>query len=172
MIFLNADFRRDLGTEGLQSADTNFRDAINRGLIPGPRLFVATDPISSTGTYEARTENLLGGTRLPNLTDDADGEDNCRQAVRRRLGLGADVIKVYADYRRRPMRFPGGAEAILFPPTEPNPSIEAYSLKEMEALASEARRGRSPIAAHAQTNEAATMAAKVSNSHCLQRIFR
>ena len=154
--------RRDLGTEGLQAADTNFRDAINRGLIPGPRLFVATDPISSTGTYEARTENLLGGTRLPNLTDAADGVDNCRQAVRRKLGLGADVIKVYADYRRRPMRFPAGGEAILFPPSEPNPSIEAYTMEEMVALGSEARRGQCPIAAHAQTNEAATMAAKVS----------
>ena len=150
---------RDLGSEGLQEADTNFRDAINRGLIPGPRLFVATNPISSTGTYDARTENHLGGTHVPILTDAADGAANCRQAVRRRLALGADVIKVYADYRRRVMRFPPVGDAILFKPSEPNPSIPAYSMEEMEALGSEARRGQCAIAAHAQTNEAAAMAA-------------
>ena len=162
--------KRDLGTEGLQEADTNFRDAINRGLIPGPRLFVATNPISSTGTYDARTENHLGGTRLPILTDAANGVDNCRQAVRRRLGLGADVIKVYADYRRRVMRFPPAVgNAIMFPPSEPNPSIPAYSMEEMKALGEEAHRGQCAIAAHAQTNEAATMAANAgftSVEHC------
>lgn len=69
---------------------------------------------------------------------------------------------MYADYRRRPMRFPAGGEPVQFPPSEPSPSIEAYTMEEMVALAAEARRGQSPIAAHAQTNEAATMAAKVS----------
>jgi imidazolonepropionase-like amidohydrolase len=86
---------RDLGTEGLSDADTNVRDSINQGLMPGPRLFVATEAIASSG-----------GVRMPPIADVADGIDGVRAAVRRRIGAGADVVKVYADYRKRTLWFP------------------------------------------------------------------
>ncbi|KAI9733815.1 MAG: hypothetical protein M1818_007082 [Claussenomyces sp. TS43310] len=149
----------DLGSESMQDADCNVRDAINRGLTPGPRLFVATDIITSTGTYEARTENRVGGTRLPALSDAADGTDEIIRAVRRRIAQGADVIKFYADYRRRAMRFPptkgggGGGPAT-------NEDIVAYSLEEMSALVAEAQRAGCPVAAHAASNAAVMLAAR------------
>jgi imidazolonepropionase-like amidohydrolase len=65
---------RDLGTEGLRDADVHFRDTINRGIIPGPRMFVATECIASSGGYEIRQENgMSGGTSVPRLSDTADG---------------------------------------------------------------------------------------------------
>jgi imidazolonepropionase-like amidohydrolase len=66
---------RDLGTEGLKDADVNIRDAINRGLIPGPRLLVATEALASSGGYAIRQENILGGARMPPIADAADGVD-------------------------------------------------------------------------------------------------
>ncbi|KAI0182101.1 amidohydrolase [Hypoxylon sp. FL1284] len=165
---------RDLGTEGLRDADVNFRDTINRGIIPGPRLFVATECIASSGGYEIRQENGLPGvgTSVPRISDPADGVDGVRAAVRRRLGAGADVIKFYADYRKRALRFPSsnwpGAPEIMFPPSsdlfpgqgQRNPNILQFTQEEMNTMVSEAKRSGTPIAAHAQDPEAVIMAAK------------
>lgn len=77
---------RDLGTEGLRDADANLRDAINRGLMPGPRMYVATECIASSAGYELRRENAFPGSGLavPRISDPADGVDDVRAAVRRR----------------------------------------------------------------------------------------
>lgn len=77
---------RDLGTEGLRDADANLRDAINRGLMPGPRMYVATECIASSAGYELRRENAFPGSGLavPRISDPADGVDGVRAAVRRR----------------------------------------------------------------------------------------
>jgi imidazolonepropionase-like amidohydrolase len=100
---------RDLGTEALGSADASLRDCINRGLTPGPRLFVATEALASSGGYEVRSENRLTrgsplGLVLPRAADIGDGVVGVRQAVRRRVGEGADVINFYCDYRLREIR--------------------------------------------------------------------
>lgn len=114
---------RDLGSEGLADADIGFRDAVNRGIIPGPRMYVVSDPLATSAGYAIRYESRLNGTRVPRLADACDGVDACVAGVRRRLGAGADVIKFYADYRRRTLRFPQpnwpGAKPIQFPPTAP-----------------------------------------------------
>ncbi|KAI1381200.1 amidohydrolase [Hypoxylon crocopeplum] len=163
---------RDLGTEGLRDADIGFRDTINRGLIPGPRMFVATECVASSGGYEIRQENGLPGvgTAVPRISDPADGVVGVRAAVRRRLGAGADVVKFYADYRKRALRFPQptwpGARDILFPPSndlftgQRNPNILLFTQEEMNEMVAEARRSGAPIAAHAQSPEAVIMAAK------------
>lgn len=167
---------RDLGTEGLGSADVNFRDAVNRGIIPGPRLFVATECIASSGGYALRQENEIGGTRVPRLSDPADGIEGCRAAVRRRVGAGADIVKFYADYRKRQLRYPPsawpGALPIQFAPgsekgknafvllNERNPNIPLFTQEEMNAMVKEARVSKAPIAAHASCPEAVIMAAK------------
>ncbi|KAI2617283.1 amidohydrolase [Hypomontagnella submonticulosa] len=163
---------RDLGTEGLRDADVSFRDTINRGIIPGPRMFVATECIASSGGYEIRQENGLPGvgTSVPRISDPADGVYGVRAAVRRRLGAGADVIKFYADYRKRALRYPtpkwpGGEELCFTPPddaftSQRNPNVLLFTQEEMDAMVAEAKASRVAIAAHAQSPEAVIMAAK------------
>lgn len=87
---------RDLGTEGAGYADVGLKQAINEGLIPGPRLFVAGRAIVATGSYGPKgydhdQEIMLGA-------EPADGDELIR-VVRDQIGKGSDFIKVYADYR-------------------------------------------------------------------------
>lgn len=152
----------------MQEADCNVRDAINRGLMPGPRLFVATKIIASTAAYETRMENHIGGTCVPAGSDPADGPEEIRKAVRRRIGFGADIIKFYADYRRRTMRFPPKQQhpyvgSVLHPPAVPNPDSLVYSEEEMKALVAEAKLADCPVAAHASTNQGARLAAQAGS---------
>ncbi|KAI1809338.1 hypothetical protein GGS20DRAFT_313846 [Poronia punctata] len=153
---------RDLGTEGLGDADARFRDTINRGITPGPRMFVATECIASSSGYEVRLENAASSA--PRISDPADGVYGVRAAVRRRLGAGADVVKFYADYRKRQLRYPPqawpGAMPIRFPPTDVGANFLLFSQEEMDAMVAEARLGRVAIAAHAVLPEAVIMAAK------------
>lgn len=156
---------RDLGSESMGDADANVRDAIARGLIPGPRLFVATQAIASTGAMESRTENSMGGHCLPSGADAVDGVEECRKAVRRRIAAGADVIKFYADYRRRIMRSPPAQAhpyipSVLHPPKNPNPDVVIFSQEEMDMIVSEAKLAQCPVAAHAISLEGAMMAIK------------
>ncbi|KAL1836209.1 hypothetical protein VTJ49DRAFT_5449 [Mycothermus thermophilus] len=164
---------RDLGTEALGCADASLRDCINRGLTPGPRLFVATEALASTGGYEMRSENRLAragspalNPTLPRASDAADGVDGVTAAVRRRVADGADVIKIYADYRRRAMRFPadvpGPGGTMLFPPDRRprNQVTPLFSPAELEAIVAEAKRADLPVAAHAGEASTALMAVR------------
>jgi len=149
----------------MQEADTNIRDCINRSLIPGPRIFCATKVIASTAAYEPRTENHIGGTTLPAGCDAADGPDELRKAVRRRIGYGADIIKFYADYRRRIMRFPPKQQhpyipSMKFQPEDPNPDYNVYSDEEMRIIVDEAEMANAPVSAHAHTEKGVVAAAK------------
>jgi len=88
---------RDLETEGAMYADVDVKTAIDRGVIPGPRLFVATRAMAPTGTYP-----LLGYSwelRMPEGVQIVDGADNVRRAVREQVKYGADWIKYYSDRR-------------------------------------------------------------------------
>lgn len=152
----------------MKEADCNVRDAINRGLIPGPRLFVATRAIASTAAYEPRTENHIGGTCLPAGADTADGPDELRRAVRRRIGAGADIIKFYADYRRRIMRFPPKQQhpyipSVQFSPEAPNPELMVYSEEEMRTIVAEAELADCPVAAHCGSNAGVAAAARAGS---------
>ncbi len=88
---------RDLETEGAMYADVDVKQAINRGVIPGPRMFVSTRAFSATGMYP-----LLGYSwelKMPEGVQIVDGADNIRKAVREQVKNGADWIKFYADRR-------------------------------------------------------------------------
>ena len=88
---------RDLETEGAMYADVDVKTAINRGVIPGPRMFVSTRALAPTGTYP-----LLGYSwelRVPEGVQIVDGADNVRHAVREQVKYGADWIKYYSDRR-------------------------------------------------------------------------
>jgi imidazolonepropionase-like amidohydrolase len=88
---------RDLETEGAMYADVDLKTAILRGVVPGPRMFVATRAFSATGMYP-----LLGYSwelKMPEGVQIVDGPDEIRKAVREQVKYGADWIKVYADRR-------------------------------------------------------------------------
>lgn len=87
---------RDLGTEGAMYDDVGLKDAIGKGLIPGPRMIIATRAIVATGSYgpklSADNEAIKGAA-------EADGENALVKEIRTQIGKGADFIKIYADYR-------------------------------------------------------------------------
>ncbi len=87
---------RDLGTEGAGYDDAGLKDAIEKGVIPGPRMLVATRAIVATGSYGPKLSNDIDA---PKGAAEADGMDALVKEVRTQIGKGADVIKVYADYR-------------------------------------------------------------------------
>jgi imidazolonepropionase-like amidohydrolase len=124
---------RDLGTEGAGYADVGLRDAIAQGIVPGPRLLVATRALVATGSYGPKTFDstapLLGA-------EEADGPELVA-ATRRQIGGGADVVKFYADYRWRPGE----------------PSRATFTIEEMRAAAEVAHAAGRTVAAHAATAE-------------------
>src|SRR5499427_4843433 len=86
---------RDLETEGAGYADVDVKKAISNGIIPGPRMKVATRALDVTGAYP-----LLGyapDVPVPHGVQVVDGPDNARKAVREQISFGADWIKVYSD---------------------------------------------------------------------------
>ena len=88
---------RDMGTEGAGYGDIGIRQAIERGYIPGPRLYVSTLAISSTGGYPL--EDYAPELSLPKGVQIIDGPVEARRAAREQLGNGADWIKVYMTHR-------------------------------------------------------------------------
>jgi len=128
---------RDLGTEGVGTADVPLKKAINDGLIPGPRLFVATKAIVATGAYGPARKNYNPEAELPQGAQEASGVPEVIKAVREQAGAGADWIKVYADYRVGP----DGS-------TQPT-----FSLEELKALVETAHSGGRPVSAHASSDE-------------------
>ena len=88
---------RDLGTEGAGYADVELKQAVEQGIIPGPRMLVATRAIVATGSYGPKGFALEW--RVPQGAEEADGVDSLMRVVRDQIGHGADWIKVYGDYR-------------------------------------------------------------------------
>jgi len=88
---------RDLGTEGAMYDDAGLKAAIEKGVIPGPRMIIATRAIVAKGSYGPASNNadvdLIVGA------EEVSGMESIAQAVRTQIGKGADLIKVYADYR-------------------------------------------------------------------------
>ena len=126
---------RDLETEGAMYADVDIKTAIARGVIPGPRMFVSTRAMSTTGTYP-----LLGYSwelKMPEGVQIVDGPEDIRKAVREEAKYGADWIKFYAD-----RRYYLGADGRLR-------SWVNFTDEELKMLVSEAHRLGKRVAAHA-----------------------
>lgn len=87
---------RDLGTEGAGYADVGLKQAIDRGIISGPRLIVATRAIVATGSYGPK---LSTDVDVPQGAQEASGVEGIVRVVREQIGKGADWVKLYADYR-------------------------------------------------------------------------
>ncbi len=88
---------RDLGTEGAGYDDVGLKTAINKRIIPGPRILAATRAIVATGSYGPKV--LVNETDMLKGGEEADGIDGITHAVRSQIGHGADVVKIYVDYR-------------------------------------------------------------------------
>lgn len=129
---------RDLGTEGADYSDVALKHAIDDGLIPGPRLFVATRAIVATGAYGPAPRSLRPDVCCtPQGAEEASGVPDMIRVTREQAGRGADWIKVYADYRWGP----GGS-------TEPT-----FSEEELKALVETAHSSGRPVAVHSATAE-------------------
>jgi imidazolonepropionase-like amidohydrolase len=135
---------RDLGTEGADYADVSLRQAIEDGLIEGPRLFVATRAIVATGSYGPAPRGLRPDVCCtPQGAQEVSGVAEMIRAVREQAGRGADWIKLYADYRWGP----GGTQQ----PT--------FSEEELKAAVETAHSSGRPVAVHATTAEGMRRAA-------------
>lgn len=126
---------RDLGTEGAGYADVGLRQAIDQGIVIGPRLAVATRAIVAKGAYGPK--GFEPGVEVPQGAEEVSGTDNIVAAVRRQIAAGADWIKLYADYRWRP-----GED-----------SRPTLSLDEMRTAVAAAHDAGRPVAVHASTTE-------------------
>jgi len=125
---------RDLGTEGAGYADAELKQAVDGGIIPGPRMLVATRAIVATGSYGPKGFSLEW--RVPQGAEEADDTTLVR-VVRDQIGHGADWIKVYADYR-------WGARGEAAP---------TFSVQELTTIVETARSSGRPVVAHATTAE-------------------
>jgi imidazolonepropionase-like amidohydrolase len=124
---------RDLGTEGAEYADVSVQQAVNEGRIPGPRLQVATKAIVASGSYGPGPRGFATNAILPRGAEEVSGADQMLWAVRDQIGHGADVVKLYADYRRGP----GGS------------NVPTLTLDEMTVAVKEATAAGRPVAVHA-----------------------
>lgn len=88
---------RDVETEGAMYADVDVKRAVNRGAVPGPRIFASTRAMAPTGMYPILSPNWE--LELPHGVQTVDGVENARLAVRQQIGHGADWIKYYSDRR-------------------------------------------------------------------------
>jgi len=88
---------RDLGTEGAMYDDVGLKTAIEKGIIPGPRMIVATRAIVAKGAYGPNYNNA--DLDLPQGAAEVGNIEELEKEVRTQISKGADVVKIYADYR-------------------------------------------------------------------------
>jgi len=126
---------RDLGTEGAGYDDVGLKQAIEKGIIPGPRMLIATKAIVATGSYGPK--ELSYEIETPIGAAVADGTEGLTREVREQIGKGADLIKVYADYR-------WGANGEAAP---------TFTLAELKTIVEVANSSGRQVVAHASTPE-------------------
>jgi len=126
---------RDLGTEGAGYDDVGLKKAIEKGIIPGPRMIVATKAIVIKGSYGPSYGNA--DVALHQGAAEVSGMENLAEEVRIQIGKGADIIKLYADYR-------GGRDG---------QSAPTFSTEEIRLATNIAAGGRRQTVAHASTVE-------------------
>lgn len=127
---------RDLGTEGAGYSDVSVQRAIREGMIPGPRLLVATRAIVATASYGPGPSGFAPDLILPKGGQEVSGKAEMIKAVREQIGGGADWVKLYADYHHGV----GG-------------TVPTFSEEELRTAVEEARSAGRPVAAHASTAE-------------------
>ena len=133
---------RDLDSEGAGFADVAIRDGINRGIIPGPRLFVSTYALTITGGH-MNNAGLNPDIPIPEPATLTDSRDAMIAEIRREVKYGADWIKLYATGTLRHV------DPITLEP------LSQVSLDEVKAVVAEAARWHRDVAAHAYGGDGA-----------------
>ena len=126
---------RDLGSEGAAYADVGLRQAINEGIIPGPRMLVAGPAMVVTGSYAPK--GFAPEVTVPQGAEEADGLDGVVRVARGQIAHGVDLIKIYADYRWGPNG-------------ETRPG---FTLDETRRIVEAANSSGRPVVAHASSAE-------------------
>lgn len=126
---------RDVETEGAMYADVDVKLAVNRGEVPGARVFASTRAMAPTGMYPIGTPNWE--IELPRGVQIVDGVEPARLAVREQISHGADWIKYYSD-----RRYYWGPDSVVH-------SWVNFTDEEARAIVGEARRLGRATAAHA-----------------------
>src|SRR5439155_388972 len=126
---------RDLETEGAMYADVDVKHAVDRGEIPGPRIFASTRAMAPTRMYPIVSDNWE--LEVPHGVQPVDGVEGARLAVRQQVAHGADWIKFYAD-----RRYYFGTDSVLH-------SWVNFTDEEARAIVDEAHRLGRRVAAHA-----------------------
>lgn len=126
---------RDLGTEGSMYDDVGLKIAIEKGAVPGPRMICATRAIVAKGTYGPKSASP--DVVLPQGAAEVSNADEMMNEVRTQIGKGANVVKIYADYR-------WGND----PDAKPT-----FSTETIAAAVAIARAGGLQVVAHATTAE-------------------
>jgi imidazolonepropionase-like amidohydrolase len=126
---------RDLGTEGAAYADVGLRQAINEGIVPGPRMLVAGPAMVVTGSYAPK--GFAPEVTVPQGAEEADGLDGVVRVARGQIAHGVDLIKIYADYRWGPNG-------------ETRPG---FTLEEIQRIVQAANSSGRPVVAHASSPE-------------------
>ena len=126
---------RDVETEGAMYADVDVKLAVNRGEVPGPRIFASTRAMAPTGMYPIVSQNWE--LELPHGVQPVDGVDGARHAVREQVSHGADWIKYYSDRR------------YYFTPDSTLRSWVNFTDDEAKAIVDETHRLGRRVAAHA-----------------------
>ena len=132
---------RDLGTEGALYADVDIKKAINNGVTAGPRMFVSTLAINTTGHYPIKASEYAWEMKMPKGVQEITGADEARKAVREQLEHGADWIKIYAD--RGYIKQADGSYRAL----------SNFTDDEINAIGNETIGSRKNFAAHAMTRD-------------------
>ena len=132
---------RDLGTEGAFAGDVELKQAIEKGIVPGPRIITTTRAIVATGSYGPRRSRYAFDP--PQGAEEASGIEECTRVVRNQIGHGADWIKIYGDYRWGPH----------------GEAMPTFSQEEMNAMVATAHGSGREVAVHAQTPEGMRRAA-------------
>ncbi|WKD86933.1 hypothetical protein KCTC32516_02313 [Polaribacter huanghezhanensis] len=126
---------RDLGSEGASYVDVGLKETIEKNVIIGPRMIVAGKAIVTTGSYGPK--GFAEHVTVPLGAETADGIDDLTRVVRDQIGHGADVIKVYADYRWSP----------------DNKAAPTFTLKELKLIVEVAESSGRKVVAHAASEE-------------------
>jgi imidazolonepropionase-like amidohydrolase len=141
---------RDLGTEGAHDGDVQLKRAIEKGIVPGPRILTTTRAIVAAGSYGPRRAEYA--FEPPQGAEEASGAAEITRVVRSQIGRGADWIKFYADYRWGPE----------------NEALPTFSLEEVRILVETAHGAGRMVSAHASTPEGmrrATLAVVATIEH-------
>jgi imidazolonepropionase-like amidohydrolase len=126
---------RDLGTEGAGYADVGLKQAVNQGIIPGPRMYVVTRAIVATGSYAPRRSDFSFDPAQG--AEEANGPEDVIRVTRDQIAHGADWVKVYADYRWGPN----------------GETMPTFSEAELRAMVETAKSSGRYVVAHSSTAE-------------------